>query len=347
MQDTSSSSASSANTVKRVLIIGAAGAIGKCLTERLLQNGVEVVAALRKTPLPETLSSMKGLSQEFGVDCTDEASIRKCFEAHTGIDCCWNLAAPLSVETASNPDLAYDTVVNGMDRLLKVMREFNVPRICFSDSIGSYGGDAPRESNAAWLVANPQQDPGSDYGIQKRKCRELMRDFVAEAPDARNCRWAVIPGVLHGDASWGAGTTEYALDALKCAAEKSTFICPIEEDVLLPMIWRDDLIDGLYSLTMADAATLTEPDGGYAMAGLSFTALELFAEIKKRVDTFEFATEKDTEKLMKESPAALFAKLWVDRLTPAEATRDLGFTSTNTDIGVIIDRILEVWNARC
>jgi hypothetical protein len=113
------------------------------------------------------------------------------------------------------------------------------------------------------------------------------------------------------------------------------------------MIWRDDLIDGLYSLTMADAATLTEPDGGYAMAGLSFTALELFAEIKKRVDTFEFATEKDTEKLMKESPAALFAKLWVDRLTPAEATRDLGFTSTNTDIGVIIDRILEVWNARC
>lgn len=336
----------SSSEVKKILIIGAAGAIGKCLTERLLKNGIEVVAALRKTPLPEELSELPGLYQEFGVDCTDEESIRRCFEKHGGIDCCWNLAAPLSVETAGNPDLAYDVVVNGMDRLLKVMRDYAVPRICFSDSIGSYGGEAPRESSAAWLVANPTQDPGSAYGEQKRKCRELMRDFVAESPQTRNCRWAVIPGVLHGDASWGSGTTEYALDALKCAAEGSTFVCPVEEDILLPMIWRDDLIDGLYALTTADASKLTEPDGGYAMAGLSFTPLELFAEIKKRVEGFEFSTEKDTEKLLRESPAALFARLWVDRLTKAEAERDLGFRAQNTDIGVIIDRILEVWNSR-
>jgi threonine 3-dehydrogenase len=38
-------------------------------------------------------------------------------------------------------------------------------KICFSDSIGSYGLKAPREgATADWLVENPTQDPGSDYG---------------------------------------------------------------------------------------------------------------------------------------------------------------------------------------
>ena len=336
----------SANEVKKVLIIGAAGAIGKCLTQHLLENNIEVVAALRKTPLPESISSLPGLHQEFGVDCQNEETIRNCFKNHNNIDCCWNLAAPLSVETAGNPELAYDVVVNGMDRLLKVMREYNVSRICFSDSIGSYGGAAPRTSNAAWLVNNPTQDPGSEYGLQKRKCRELMRDFVNELPNIRTCRWAIIPGVLHGDSSWGAGTTEYALDALKCASESKIFNCPVEEDVYLPMIWRDDLIKGLYALTIANKNKLIEPDGGYAMAGLSFTPIELFNEIKKRNDKFEYYVEKDIIKLKSESPAAVFARLWVDYLTADEALRDLGFEAVNKDIGAIIDRILQEWSDR-
>ena len=58
--------------------------------------------------------------------------------------------------------------------------------------------------------------PGSDYGRQKRKCRDLLRAYTAEGGDTR---WAVIPGVLHADATWGAGTTEYALDLILCAVE--------------------------------------------------------------------------------------------------------------------------------
>ncbi len=327
--------------VKRVLVIGAAGAIGKCLVEKMLSEGLEVVAGLRKTPLPVDLTSRTGLIQEFGVDCTDAASIRKCFENHSPIDTVWNLAAPLSVETAGNPDHAFNVVVNGMDRLLQAMREFNVPRICFSDSIGSYGGSSPRElAPASWLVANPEQDPGSDYGVQKRKCRELMRDFVAEQPETRSCRWAVIPGVLHSDPSWGAGTTEYALDALKCSAEGTVFKCPVGEKEYLPMIWRDDLIKGLYDLMIADKGSLKEPDGGYALAGLSFTPMQLFAEIEKRDPTFKYIVEKDEEKLFKESPAALFARLWVDSLSSEEANRDLGFKATVTSLGDIVDMIM-------
>ena len=99
-----------------------------------------------------------------------------------------------------------------MQRLIAAMDKAKLPastRLLFSDSIGSFGGDAPRVgASAQWLVKNPTQDPGSAYGVQKRGCRELLRASKYDT------RFAVIPGVLHNAPNWGAGTTEYALDAI-------------------------------------------------------------------------------------------------------------------------------------
>jgi hypothetical protein len=43
------------------------------------------------------------------------------------------------------------------------------------------------------------------------------------------------------------------------------------------MIWRDDLVKGLYALMLAEMGQLTEPEGGYTVGGLSFSGGELFA----------------------------------------------------------------------
>lgn len=338
------SSVSASDTApKCVLVIGAAGAIGKCLVEYMLRQGLQVVAGLRKTPLDDSLTTQENLKCVFGVDCTDAASIRRCFELHPMIDCVWNLAAPLSVETARNPEHAFNVVVNGMTNLLTAMREFNVPRICFSDSIGSYGYEAPRKNaTAAWLVQNPTQDPGSEYGVQKRLCRGLMRAFVEELPAERSSRWAIIPGVLHADSTWGAGTTEYALDAIRCAVEHRPFLCPIEEQAILPMIWRDDLVKGLYALMVANAEQLTQPQGGYTLGGLSFSAAELFACLKQQpgYEDFTCVIEADSEKLLSESPAAVCARLWPDSISTTEAAQELAFTAQVTQVGDIVAKII-------
>jgi threonine 3-dehydrogenase len=105
-------------------------------------------------------------------------------------------------------------------------------RICFSDSIGSYGRSAPRkEASADWLVQNPNQDPGSDYGKQKREIRGLLKKSKYDT------RWAIIPGVLNSDEKWGAGTTEYALDMILHAVQKKKYVCPIDPEQYLPMIY--------------------------------------------------------------------------------------------------------------
>ena len=94
------------------------------------------------------------------------------------MDIVWNLAAPLSVDTAKDPDIAYEVVVKGMKNLLQCCEDNNVRQVCFSDSIGSFGKSSPRiDATASWLTENPGQDPGSEYGSQKRSCRNLMRQF--------------------------------------------------------------------------------------------------------------------------------------------------------------------------
>jgi hypothetical protein len=178
---------------------------------------------------------------------------------------------------------------------------------------------------ASWLVENPTQDPGSDYGRQKRRCRELLSQFARD--HGGDPRWAVLPGVLHTNAVWGNGTTEYALDALLAAPHQASrlglptsnaYICPVDPDVCLPMVFVDDLMRGLIALQEADADQLIEPERGYTLPGLSFTPNELFAEIRKHHPGFGYRVEINEH-------MNLFANTWVDELSTMEPLRDLGY----------------------
>lgn len=317
-------------------VIGAAGAIGKRLIAGLTSRGDSVVAGLLHTPLPDHLAIAVKAS-EMHVDVNDISAIRNMFKKHPDIHTVWNLAAPLSVETANDPAAAERTVVGGMQNILTVMKENNVRRMLFTDSIGSFGATAPREdATARWLTENPKQDPASDYGRQKRACRELMLEFSKK--EDFDTRWAVVPGVLHSDAVWGDGTTEYALEALLAAVENRWYPCPVGADVRLPMIYSDDLIRGLMALEAAPREKLQEPEQGYALAGFSFTPRELFQELENHGIALQ-TKEKLNENMDK------FANLWPDTVSPVEAQRDLGFTS-RIGLSHTISRILRAHTAR-
>merc|ERR1712232_290634 len=188
-----------------------------------------------------------------------------------------------------------------MKNVINGMQEAGIRRLCFTDSIGSFGAAAPRKNcTARWLTENPDQDPGSDYGRQKRGCRELMLKFAKE--HGGDPRFAVLPGVMHSEPVWGNGTTEYALDALLAAPHQQTrhglptgdaFVCPVDPDVRLPMVFVSDLMRGLVALQEADEELLTEPQRGYCIPGLSFSPNELFAEIRKHHPGFGFCVKLD------------------------------------------------------
>ena len=87
------------------------------------------------SPLPEHL--VPDTVCEYGFNIRDAASIKRIFDKHgADIDSVWNLAAPLSVDTANDPSSAYDVTVGGMQRVLSCMKGANIKKIFFSDSIG-------------------------------------------------------------------------------------------------------------------------------------------------------------------------------------------------------------------
>jgi len=322
------------------IIIGAAGAVGKRLCAALAARGTRVIASDRMDHLPGTLKRIIGGNGATvgGIDVCDADALFALFREHGDENTTvWNLAAPLSVETAMDPAVAEAVTVGGMGKVLDAMSVVGARRICFTDSIGSFGAEAPRRgATARWLTAHPDQDPGSDYGRQKRGCRDLMADFAASSDG--DPRFAVLPGVLHSEPIWGNGTTEYALDALLAASRAVPFVCPIDPDVRLPMVFVDDLMRGLVALQEADEAVLTEPQHGYCVPGLSFTPNELFAEIRKHHPAFEFSVELDEN-------MDSFAHLWPDELSTTEPMRDLGY-APEVGLGHMVSNVLAAHEAR-
>jgi threonine 3-dehydrogenase len=308
---------------KKIFVIGAAGAIGKQLVLSLVKrNGPQsVVAALHRSPLPADISEF--VLSEFDFDIQNPESIHRALSAHKDeIYAVWNLAAPLSVDTAKDPEAAERITVGGMRNLLNAMKDLGLNRIFFSDSIGSFGRSSPREGvSANWLVSHPEQDPGSDYGAQKRRCRELMTEYSEN--HGFDSRFVIIPGVLHGDKVWSGGTTEYALDAIWAAHQGEHYTCPVPADVKLPMIFIDDLTSGMTAISVADGESLTEPQRGYCLAGFSFSPTQLFTEIQKHIPGFTYSFDSSMNVHM-----AAFAETWPDSLSGLESERDFGFKAT-------------------
>ena len=331
------------------LIIGAAGAVGKRLCAALTAAGHRVVASDRMETLPASLRMSIGDAGTCvgGVDVTDAEGVMRLFEEHADANTTvWNLAAPLSVETAMDPAVAEAVTVGGMKHVLDAMAKVGARRICFTDSIGSFGAEAPRKgATARWLTENPHQDPGSDYGRQKRGCRELMEAFRKNK--GGDPRFAVLPGVLHSEAVWGNGTTEYALDAMLAAPHQSSrlglpigeaFVCPVDPDVSMPMVYVEDLMRGLVALQEADEDLLDEPEAGYCIPGLSFTPNELFSEIRKHYPGFGFRVELNEN-------MAKFAKLWPDDLATEEPLRDLGY-KPEVGLAEMVENVLHAHEVR-
>ena len=104
------------------LVIGAAGAVGKRLCAALASRGTRVIASDRMQIIPGTLRRVLEPSPSSvavgGVDVRDQESLNSLFQSHAEPDTVvWNLAAPLSVETALDPAVAEEVTIGGMQVL--------------------------------------------------------------------------------------------------------------------------------------------------------------------------------------------------------------------------------------
>lgn len=263
--------------MKRIMLTGACGQIGSELTLAVRERygGENVVAAdHRPPPGPALLNS--GPFEFLDVTKREEleAVVRK-----YNIDTIYHLAAILSAVGEKNPHLAWDVNINGLYNVLEVAREHQMVRVFVPSSIAVFGPETPRENTPQETVLRPT----TMYGLTKVTGELLGNYYVRRfGLDVRGVRY---PGIISSETLPGGGTTDYAVEIFYEAIRHKHYTCFVREDTVLPMMYMPDCIRATLMLMEADFSRFKHHTD-FNLAGISFSAGELAAEIKKHIPDF-------------------------------------------------------------
>ncbi len=278
--------------MRRTLITGATGQIGTELTRdlRCRYGAGNVIAASRHRP-PDDAENLWAPFVE--VDVTNRDAICNTIKANN-VDTLFHLAAMLSAVGERHPQETWDVNVNGLHNVLEAARSCGVKQVFWPSSIAAFGPNTPRVHTPQDTITHPT----TMYGVTK-VAGELLCDYYVSryGLDVRGVRY---PGVISSETLPGGGTTDYAVEIFYSAIHDASYKCFVREDTVLPMIYMPDCIRAAIMLMEADRTNLRHHNG-FNVSGMSFSAAELAAEIKKHVPDFECTFEPDERQAIADS----------------------------------------------
>jgi nucleoside-diphosphate-sugar epimerase len=268
----------------RILVTGACGQIGSELTMALRERwGRENVVA---TDIAESSPALRDSGPCELVDVTRRETIREVVEKYK-IDTIYHMAAILSARGEENPHLAWEVNINGLYNILEAARERKMVRVFHPSSIAVFGPETPKDNTPQETVIRPT----TMYGVTK-VAGELLSNYYVQrfGLDVRGIRY---PGVISSETPPGGGTTDYAVEIFYEAIEQEKeYTCFVREDTVLPMIYMPDCIQAAIMLMEADLPRLKH-HADFNLTGMSFSAGELAAEIRKHIPDFVCEYEPD------------------------------------------------------
>jgi len=274
----------SKKNMKRILVTGATGQIGSELTIELRKKyGSQNVIAVGHKRKPSDKLLQSGPFEY--VDVADRMNIEKIVRKYD-IDTVYHLAAVLSAVGEENPQVAWNVNMHSLYHVLEIAREYELVRVFWPSSIAVFGPEAPRVNTPQDAVLIPR----TVYGVTK-VAGELLCNyyFIRFGLDVRSVRY---PGIISSETLPGGGTTDYAVEIFYEAIKKKQYACFVREDTVLPMMYMPDCINAAINLMEADPSKINRHTS-YNVAGMSFSAGQLVAEIKKYIPEFVCEYEPD------------------------------------------------------
>ncbi len=264
------------------LITGGMGFIGTYLAHALLAKGEDVILfdVITSSPL------IKDIKNKIKIVQGDLASWAEVLEVvkQYKIDGIYHTGALLSASAEEKPITAYQVNAGGTFNILEAARLFNVERVIYTSTIASYG------LGLHTVNEDTIQMPISMYGVTKVFSERLGEYYHRKfGVDFRAVR---LPSVI-GPGRGGGGASAYSTLMISEPALKKPYTVYVEEDVIMPLLYIKDAIDGLLRLYDADNAKLKRRV--YCIAGFSPTAREIYEAVKKILPKADIQFKPDRE----------------------------------------------------
>ena len=280
----------------KILIIGACGQIGTELTHKLRAiYGTDNVIA---SDIRKLNNDVVNSGQFEVVNALDFNQIEHLVEIHEITDV-YLMAALLSATAEKNPAFAWDLNMNSLFHVLNLAKAKKIKKIFWPSSIAVFGPTTPKENTPQYTI----MEPSTVYGISKqsgeRWCEYYHHIFGV---DVRSIRY---PGLISWSTAPGGGTTDYAVDIYHKALDQRQYECFLTANTKMPMMYMDDAIAATIAIMQADAEQI-KIRSSYNLAAISFTPVEIAAEIKKHIPDFEITYKPDFRQQIADSwPASI------------------------------------------
>lgn len=292
---------------KRILIIGASGQIGTELTAYLRKKygNHKVIASDIKEGSDELMQS--GPFEI--VDAMDYDAIQDVVIRHE-ITEVYLMAAMLSATAEKFPMKAWDLNMNSLFHVLNLAKDNKIEKIFWPSSIAVFGPTTPKINTPQHTI----MEPSTVYGISKqtgeRWCEYYFNKYGV---DVRSIRY---PGLISYKTMPGGGTTDYAVDIYHKALKHKKYICFLNGETTLPMMFMDDAIQATVNIMEAEEKDI-HIRNSYNLAGNSFNPEEITASIQKHIPDFTIEYEPDFRQEIADS--------WPQTIDDSEARKDWGW----------------------
>ena len=260
----------------RILIIGAGGQIGTELTFflRKVYGEQNVIASdIRATLHSELVESGPFIR----MDAMDSRQVYQVVQKEK-VKQVYFLAAILSAVCEKNPEMAWDINMGTLNSVLRIANELRF-KMFVPSSIGAFGQTTPKHHTPQLTI----QRPGSIYGVTK-VAGELLCDYyhMKYHVDIRGVRY---PGIISNVIPPGGGTTDYAVDIFHQAVRHKHYLCYLNENTYLDMMYMPDALKAAVGLMEADYSSLRYHNA-YNIAAMSFSPKILAEAIKVHIPGF-------------------------------------------------------------
>ncbi|MDY0873769.1 D-erythronate dehydrogenase [Dongia rigui] len=307
-----------------ILIIGAAGMVGRKLTDRLVASGiggkaVETLTLVDVVP-PTAPAGFKGSAHTLTADLSQPGQSEKLVGARP--DIIFHLAAIVSGEAEADFDKGYRINLDGTRFLFEAIRQEGLrspykPRLVFTSSIAVFGAPFADKIEDTFLSA-----PLTSYGTQKAIGELLLSDYSRKGFfDGIGIR---LPTICIRPGKPNKAASGFFSNILREPLAGAEAVLPVDESV---RHWHASPRAAVGFLLHAATLDLEKvgPRRNLSLPGLSATVGEQIEALRR------VAGEKAV-KLIRREPDAIIQKIvagWPSDFNPARAVA-LGFRAESS-----------------